>query len=267
MKRLLTVKIPATSANLGPGFDSLGLALDLWNTFELHRDDAAGGGGADGIVVESHGEGAASLPTDSSHLVAQTMLGELERLGGIPSPWSIKIVCRNEVPCASGLGSSSTAVLAGLIFAHALADPKPIASRQAGADRHRAARSGAARRPWRQYRSGAAGRFDRGVDAGRQDAGPPHPCAADAGGRVRAGFRVPDQRRARRLAQAALARRRRLQHRPRSAGRRCVANRRPGAVARCDGRPHPRAAIVFRSSPARGKRAGRRSTAARPRSA
>jgi len=117
MERLITVRIPATSANLGPGFDSMGLALDLWNTFELYRADGSG------ISVESHGEGQDVLPTDASHLVAHTMLEELN----MHAPFDVRnqayrIVCHNHVPCASGLGSSSTAVLAGLIFAHALLD-------------------------------------------------------------------------------------------------------------------------------------------------
>lgn len=133
----LTVDIPATSANLGPGFDSMGLALDLWNAFTLIPDDDAGG-----IAVELHGEGADSLPADSSNLVARTMLAELDRLarderGPRHAPLSarhpsVRIVCRNGVPVASGLGSSSTAVLAGLIFAHALADPRPISMDKPG---------------------------------------------------------------------------------------------------------------------------------------
>jgi homoserine kinase len=130
---MIKVRIPATSANLGPGFDCMGMALDLWNTFELH--EAAPG---QGIVVESHGEGAATLPTGPTNLVAQTMLAELNRLTDdgrrttdhapdphpssvVRHPSSFRIVCRNAIPCASGLGSSSTAVLAGLIFAHTLA--------------------------------------------------------------------------------------------------------------------------------------------------
>ncbi|MCS7059669.1 MAG: homoserine kinase [Anaerolineae bacterium] len=145
MARLISVRIPATSANLGPGFDSMGLALDLWNTFELHLDETE----HNGPLVEVHGEGADMLPTDASHLVIQTLLEELERLDEEPerrrrappvSPSTnhrtahgfqsallrrrslIRIVCTNHVPCASGLGSSSTAVLAGLIFAYALAE-------------------------------------------------------------------------------------------------------------------------------------------------
>lgn len=118
MTKLLTVRVPATSANLGPGFDCMGIALDLWNTFELHRGDRPG------VTVESHGEGADVLPNDKSHLVVRTMVEELTTY--IPfdaRAESYHVVCRNDVPCGSGLGSSSTAVLAGLLFANALLDP------------------------------------------------------------------------------------------------------------------------------------------------
>ncbi|MCS7056544.1 MAG: homoserine kinase [Thermoflexales bacterium] len=118
MTKLLTVRIPATSANLGPGFDCMGLALDLWNTFELHQGNGAG------ITVESHGEGEDVLPNDKSHLVVRTMIEELTNsMPFDPRHQSYHIVCRNAVPCGSGLGSSSTAVLAGLLFAGAILDP------------------------------------------------------------------------------------------------------------------------------------------------
>src|SRR5512133_2285729 len=119
---MILARIPATSANLGPGFDCMGMALNLWNTFELHSAP-----GAPAITIETHGEGAALLPTDGNNLIAQTMLGELYRINfqnpGLIDPQvythqAYRIVCRNDIPCASGLGSSSTAVLAGLIFAH-----------------------------------------------------------------------------------------------------------------------------------------------------
>ena len=144
MSRLISVRIPATSANLGPGFDSMGLALDLWNTFELHTTEDEPG--RKKPVVQVRGEGADTLPKDASHLVMQTMLEELERIKGerqalalrsliqnpkskIQNPeLSVRIVCHNRVPCASGLGSSSTAVLAGLIFAYALAEQARHAS-------------------------------------------------------------------------------------------------------------------------------------------
>jgi homoserine kinase len=105
---MIRVRIPATTANLGPGFDCMGLALDLWNTFELHL-------GGNGIVVETHGEGEGKLATDASNLTVAIMRDEL----GDDAPKDFRIVCHNAVPAASGLGSSSTATLAGVIFANA----------------------------------------------------------------------------------------------------------------------------------------------------
>jgi len=112
---MISVRLPATSANLGPGFDSMGLALDLWNTFELNLKGAPGQ-----IVVRTEGEGADWLPSGASNLVAQTMIEETWP-GTMPTDLGIEIICRNAIPAASGLGSSSTATLAGLIFASALA--------------------------------------------------------------------------------------------------------------------------------------------------
>ncbi|MDR2430451.1 MAG: homoserine kinase [Puniceicoccales bacterium] len=114
---LLTVRIPATSANLGAGFDCIGLALDLWNTFELHL--APGKPGA--VSVESHGEAATTLPKDHTNTIARILFEELEETLGQRPPGALKIICTNAVPCGSGLGSSSTAVIAGLLFAHTLA--------------------------------------------------------------------------------------------------------------------------------------------------
>ncbi len=108
---MIRVRIPATTANLGPGFDCMGLALDLWNTFELHV-------GGKGVVVETHGEGTSWLPKDASNLTASIFLEE----AGDAAPKAFRIVCHNAVPAASGLGSSSTATLAGVLFAGAWAN-------------------------------------------------------------------------------------------------------------------------------------------------
>ncbi len=108
------VRVPATSANLGPGFDSMGIALDLWNDFELDMD-----GGEPGVSVSVIGEGELTLPRDRSHLTIGTLLDELAR-HGIPAPERLSLRCRNDIPSASGLGSSSSAVVAGLIMATVL---------------------------------------------------------------------------------------------------------------------------------------------------
>ncbi len=109
---MIRVRIPATTANLGPGFDCMGLALDLWNTFELHL-------GGKEFRVETFGEGEGILPADCSNLTVSVFLQELAT-AGVDAPEGARIVCHNTVPCASGLGSSSTATLAGVLFAQAL---------------------------------------------------------------------------------------------------------------------------------------------------
>lgn len=115
---MIRVRIPATTANLGPGFDCMGLALDLWNTFELHLSEVPSPG-EPSVRVETYGEGEGKLASDATNLTFAIMRDELGRLG-VPVPDSVRIVCHNTVPPASGLGSSSTATLAGVLFAHAL---------------------------------------------------------------------------------------------------------------------------------------------------
>lgn len=108
----VVVKVPATTANLGPGFDVLGLALDLWNRAEFRP-------AADGrIKVEVRGEGREVLPLDESNAVAKAAL-LIYRRAGTPCP-GLQIRCMNRVPLGSGLGSSSAATLTGLLGANAL---------------------------------------------------------------------------------------------------------------------------------------------------
>ena len=112
----LRVRVPATTANLGPGFDALGMALDLWNEAEFTRR-------ADGrIVVTVTGEGAGTLPTDAHNLVAASALRIFE-LAGEP-PIGLQINCYNNIPLASGMGSSGAAVLSGMLAANALLDER-----------------------------------------------------------------------------------------------------------------------------------------------
>ncbi|MCW1966879.1 MAG: homoserine kinase [Anaerolineae bacterium] len=114
----ISVRIPATSANLGPGFDCIGLALDLWNEFELTLASANTTNDLKQVEmsVDIIGEGAGRLPRTKAHLVAQVLLKELEHMH-CPVPTAMHLVCRNNVPAGSGLGSSSTAVLGGLMLA------------------------------------------------------------------------------------------------------------------------------------------------------
>jgi len=101
------VRAPATTANLGPGFDCLGLALDLWNEARFSHE-------GDGVVVAVEGEGAGRLPSDESNLVARAALSVYDEAGR-PRPRGLRIRCTVRVPLASGLGSSSSAVVAGLL--------------------------------------------------------------------------------------------------------------------------------------------------------
>jgi homoserine kinase len=108
----VVVRTPATSANLGPGFDSLGLALALYDTVRARTTST-------GVVTVSvTGEGTGELPSDEFHLVASSALAAFDRLGGRPA--GLAIECENRIPQARGLGSSSAAVVAGILLARAL---------------------------------------------------------------------------------------------------------------------------------------------------
>ena len=104
------VRVPATSANLGPGFDALGLALSL-------HDDVVARVGEDGLVIDIAGEGA-DLPRDETHLVVRAMRAVFDRLGG--QPRGIELACANRIPQSRGLGSSGAAIVAGAVLARAL---------------------------------------------------------------------------------------------------------------------------------------------------
>lgn len=111
MSQKLRVRVPATTANLGPGFDTLGLALNLWNEtdFTQRADDR--------IVVTITGEGAAILPKDTHNTVAAAALRTFELAG--EQPPGLTIDCHNRIPLSSGLGSSAAAVLTGILGANA----------------------------------------------------------------------------------------------------------------------------------------------------
>ena len=106
----ITVKVPATSANLGPGFDALGLALDLWNvsTFEP----------ADDFTVYVEGEGKGRVSQGRNNLIIRAALRLAEHAGTGLSPFIVR--CTNRIPIGSGLGSSAAATLTGLLAANAL---------------------------------------------------------------------------------------------------------------------------------------------------
>ena len=106
------VRVPATSANLGPGFDSLGLALSL-------HDDVDAWVRPSGLSVEISGEGADLAGAGEEHLVVRAMRAAFDVTGGQPP--GIGLRCVNRIPHGRGLGSSAAAVVAGILAARALA--------------------------------------------------------------------------------------------------------------------------------------------------
>jgi homoserine kinase len=106
------VIVPATSANLGPAFDSAGLALDLVDELVAMVSDDPG------ILVEVTGEGSDDLPRDSSHLVVRAMALGFSALGAAPEGFVLR--CTNVIPHGRGLGSSAAAIIGGLVLARAL---------------------------------------------------------------------------------------------------------------------------------------------------
>lgn len=106
------IRVPATTANLGPGFDCLGLALDLWNEVRLERKES-------GLAIRIEGEGADRLPTDSRNLI-YTSMQTYARMLGKELPDGISLTCVNNIPMGSGLGSSSAAIVAGILGASEL---------------------------------------------------------------------------------------------------------------------------------------------------
>ena len=109
---VIRVKAPATTANLGPGYDCLGLALDVWNTLEVEVIDSGE------PVVEVTGEGAGELGTGRDNLVHRAMEFLFDDAGEkMPV---VRIRCDNAIPLARGMGSSAAAIAGGLVAANAL---------------------------------------------------------------------------------------------------------------------------------------------------
>ncbi|AEX48537.1 homoserine kinase [Corynebacterium diphtheriae bv. mitis] len=108
----VTVSVPASSANLGPGFDTLGLALSLYDTVEVEVTHH-------GLEVEVFGEGQGELPLDGSHLVVKAIRAGL-KAADVQVP-GLRVVCHNNIPQSRGLGSSAAAAVAGVAAANGLA--------------------------------------------------------------------------------------------------------------------------------------------------
>lgn len=104
--------VAASSANLGPGFDSLGIALSLYDEIVVETTDS-------GLTVEVEGEGAGQVPLDETHLVVRAIRRALQALDiSVPG---MTVRCRNDIPHSRGLGSSAAAVVSGLSVVNGLA--------------------------------------------------------------------------------------------------------------------------------------------------
>lgn len=108
----VTIHTPASTANLGPAFDCLGLALDLWNDT---RVELAG----DRLALEISGESAEALPRDASNRIVQAMARVYSEVGE-KLPAGLRVTCTQRIPPGLGLGSSAAATAAGLLAANTL---------------------------------------------------------------------------------------------------------------------------------------------------
>ncbi|WP_394551368.1 homoserine kinase [Agromyces sp. MMS24-JH15] len=110
--RRVHVKVPATSANLGPGFDTLGLALARYDELEVEALPAGE------IDITVHGVGEGEVPLDASHLVVRSIAHAFARRG-VAMP-GIRLVAHNSIPHGRGMGSSGAAIVAGIMAAKGL---------------------------------------------------------------------------------------------------------------------------------------------------
>ena len=117
------VRVPATSANLGPGFDALGLALGLYDEVDAWVCES-------GLSIEISGEGADLAGVGEDHLIVRAMRAAFAVTGGQPP--GIGLRCVNRIPHGRGLGSSAAAIVAGILAARALAESGPPAADGAG---------------------------------------------------------------------------------------------------------------------------------------
>ncbi|OBJ97154.1 homoserine kinase [Mycolicibacterium fortuitum] len=106
-----TAVVAASSANLGPGFDSLGLALSLYDEIIVETTES-------GLQLEVEGEGAGQVPLDATHLVVRAIEAGLQATGHRAGGLIVR--CRNEIPHSRGLGSSAAAVVGGLAVVNGL---------------------------------------------------------------------------------------------------------------------------------------------------
>ena len=108
---LVRVCVPASSANLGPGFDSMALALDLLDEYEVQIT------GTPGVRVSASGESADEVPTDETHLVARAFVTGLAAFDAELGDRGAQLTCVNRIPHGRGLGSSAAAIVGGVLLA------------------------------------------------------------------------------------------------------------------------------------------------------
>ena len=109
------VRVPASSANIGPGFDSIGLALAIWD------ECVATVTAEPGLRIDIEGEGARDVPRDELNLIHRAMLHAWQQLR-VQAPAGLHLSSRNAVPQCRGLGSSATSIVAGVVAAQGLSD-------------------------------------------------------------------------------------------------------------------------------------------------
>lgn len=114
----VTVKVPATTANIGPGFDSLGLALPIFNTITVEETIMPGTGIEINIIDETNEQDIISIPTDENNIVYKAIELLYNSIGQTPS--ELKITIKTQIPIARGLGSSAAVIVGGLIAANEL---------------------------------------------------------------------------------------------------------------------------------------------------
>lgn len=106
---MVRVQVPASTANMGPGFDCLGMALQLYNTIEVSQIPS-------GLIIEIFGEGSRNIPRDENNLVYKAVLRVFKAVGHTAPGLKIKLA--NNIPVARGLGSSTAAIVGGVIGAN-----------------------------------------------------------------------------------------------------------------------------------------------------
>ncbi len=183
------VRVPATSANLGPGFDALGLALTLY-------DDLIVTPGGSGVTVEVTGPGEGEVPLDESHLVVRSIRRGLEALGASVPGFTLR--CENRIPHGRGLGSSSAAIVGGLAAAYGLVGEPVDRERlvvlanelEGHPDNVAAAALGGFTIAWTEGETGRAVRLETVERTGRGRLCTRQPRADKGGARVAAGRRT-----------------------------------------------------------------------------